>query len=69
MRYYCVFNLEQTSGIPADKIPQIGNDINPIEACEAVFANMPNKPGLINAREAYYDRQRGCDRNASPRVV
>jgi antirestriction protein ArdC len=57
MRYYCVFNLEQCSGIPADKIPQLGNDINPVEACEAVFANMPNKPGLINARAAYYDRK------------
>jgi len=57
MRYYCVFNLEQTTGIPAEKIPQIGKEANPIETCEEVFANMPNKPGLINARAAYYDRK------------
>lgn len=56
MRYYCVFNLEQTTGIPAEKIPQIGQEINPIEACEEVFKNMPNKPGVIGSREAYYDR-------------
>lgn len=57
MRYYCVFNLEQTTGIPAEKIPQLGKEANPIEACESVFANMPNKPGLIGSREAYYDRR------------
>jgi antirestriction protein ArdC len=57
MRYYCVFNLEQTTGIPEEKIPQIGKEVNPIEACEEVFANMPNKPGLIGSREAYYDRK------------
>ncbi|MBI5805830.1 DUF1738 domain-containing protein [candidate division TA06 bacterium] len=56
MRYYCVFNQEQTLGIAADEIPQIGSEINPIEACEEVFNSMPNKPGLIGSREAYYDR-------------
>jgi antirestriction protein ArdC len=52
MRYYCVFNLEQTLDIPEDKIPQIGNEVNPIDACEEVFKNMPNKPEVIGSRGA-----------------
>jgi antirestriction protein ArdC len=57
MRYYCIFNLEQCTGIPEDKIPKTDQiDFNPIEACEEIVNHMPNKPKVISAREAYYNR-------------
>jgi len=50
LRYYTVFNSEQTEGcrLPADArdgaMPEPSFD--PIEACEAIYANMPNRPSL-----------------------
>ena len=50
LRYYTVFNAEQTEGcrLPADakdgSKPQ--PTFNPIEACEAIYANMPHRPQL-----------------------
>ena len=58
MKYYCVFNLEQCHGIPADKVPQLAvSEFSPIQACEEVFEHMPNKPGFVGAQEAYYNRK------------
>lgn len=58
MRYYCVFNLEQCTGIPEDRVPRLEqNEFNPIQACEEVLENMPNKPGFVGAQEAYYNRK------------
>jgi len=57
LRYYCVFNLEQTS-ISEDKIPKLGQEeFNPIDACEEVIKGMPSKPSLIGAQEAFYNRK------------
>jgi antirestriction protein ArdC len=50
LRYYTVFNAEQTEGcrLPAGTkdggMPEPSFD--PIEACEAVYANMPSRPRL-----------------------
>ncbi len=59
LRYYTVFNLEQCEGIevsgahPAEDSPAF----DPIPACEAVYANMPNPPQLRHGGDqAYYRR-------------
>jgi antirestriction protein ArdC len=49
LRYYTVFNAAQTEGcrLPADaKSEDDGATFNPIEACEAIYENMPNRPRL-----------------------
>jgi antirestriction protein ArdC len=46
-KVYFVFNLDQTDGIPENKIPQILNThTNPIEEAEAIIQNFPNKPEI-----------------------
>lgn len=58
MRYYTVFNLEQTEGIPEDKIPKIDSvthEFTPIEECEKTVEAMQNKPEIGHAEaRAYY---------------
>ena len=48
LRYYTVFNAEQTEGcrLPADASPSDTPSFRPIEACEVVYTNMPNRPKL-----------------------
>ena len=56
LRYYRVFNLEQTTGIEApesDKSKEI--EFTPIERCEGLIQNMPNKPmGQHKHQAAWY---------------
>jgi len=62
LRYYYVFNIEQIDGLdesklPADAIePDETLDFEPIEYCEKIVENMPNKPEIkhSNERRAYY---------------
>ena len=57
LRYYTVFNLEQTEGITAGKIPAAEpRRFDPIEACEQIVADMPQRPEIryTNAGLAYY---------------
>lgn len=56
LRYYTVFNVEQCSGVPERLIPKSMIRIEPITACENVVNNIPSKPKIIDAREAYYER-------------
>lgn len=55
LRYYNVFNVEQTEGI-ADKLglgnasPRIAN----LEQCDAIVAGMPNKPAITQDGRAWY---------------
>ena len=55
LRYYSVFNVEQTEGI-ADKLglgnatPRVPN----IEACEAIVKQMPNTPAMQQSDRAWY---------------
>jgi antirestriction protein ArdC len=53
LRYYSVFNLEQTEGID---IPRVSSRpaVNPIEQCEAIVARMPNPPGMQQSDRAWY---------------
>ena len=47
LRYYRVFNVAQVDGLPPQTVPQIvENDHSPIEACEQIVANMPNRPKI-----------------------
>ncbi len=52
LRYYRVFNLEQTTGIDPKRIPatpeQQPNNHSPIEQAEAIIAGMPNRPTMTN---------------------
>lgn len=58
LRYYRVFNVEQTEGIPAEKIPQVkaeDPEFTPIEQAEKVIAEMPNRPTFSHGGDrAYY---------------
>jgi antirestriction protein ArdC len=78
LRYYTVFNAEQTEGcrLPADASDKIVEfAFSPIEACESVYANMPNRPQLEHGAtkavtcgqhfEAYYTA--GSDTVVMPR--
>jgi len=53
LRYYNVFNLEQTEGID---IPRVSSQprVNPIEQCEAMVAGMPNAPKREQSDHAWY---------------
>jgi antirestriction protein ArdC len=56
LRYYNVFNSDQCWGI-AEKVPKVEEkpDFRPIEACEHVTANMPNRPEIRQEESrAYY---------------
>jgi antirestriction protein ArdC len=78
LRYYTVFNAEQTEGCRLTveaKIEGDGASFNPIEVCEAVYTNMPNPPRLEHGAtvaitrghrfEAYYTA--GIDMVVMPR--
>lgn len=56
LRFYKVFNIAQCDGIPVDKLPQRKTTSNdPIEACEAIYKNMPLAPEIHNIHDfAYY---------------
>ncbi|TKJ41199.1 hypothetical protein CEE37_05915 [candidate division LCP-89 bacterium B3_LCP] len=58
LRYYTVFNLTQTVGIPEDKIPALDEEtreFNPIEEAEKIVANMQRRPEIQNIESrAYY---------------
>jgi antirestriction protein ArdC len=59
LRYYTVFNVEQCEGIqvPVDEATEADSRFDPIPACEAVYANMPNPPDLRHGGErAFYCR-------------
>ena len=77
LRYYTVFNAEQTEGcrLPAGTNATPEPSFYPIEACEAIYANMPNRPRLEHGAttaitrghrfEAYYTA--GADNVVMPR--
>ncbi|MFA6924899.1 MAG: ArdC-like ssDNA-binding domain-containing protein [Bacteroidales bacterium] len=58
LRYYRVFNVSQCDNIPLDKIPPIiERNNNPIETCEKIISEMPQKPRIQNKEQrAYYNR-------------
>jgi antirestriction protein ArdC len=46
LRYYSVFNLEQTEGIEAPPSTEIINTFTPIERAEQIISNMPLRPEI-----------------------
>jgi antirestriction protein ArdC len=51
LRYYRVYNVSQTEGIPAPKIPKVLKPKNPIEECEIIVKDMPKCPEIISRSE------------------
>jgi antirestriction protein ArdC len=56
LKYYTVFNIDQCTGIPKEKIPvKEERENNPIEACEKIINEMPKKPNIQHEEQkAYY---------------
>ena len=63
LRYYNLFNIEQIDGLdesklPVDALPDDTEtlDFTPIEYCEHIISDMPNKPTIEHSNEcrAYY---------------
>lgn len=56
LRYYSVFNVDQCTGIPEQKIPQqTVREHDPISECEEVIANMQDAPAIRHGGDrAYY---------------
>jgi len=47
LRYYKVFNISQCVDLPLDKLPKKNENMNnPIEACQAIYLNMPDRPEI-----------------------
>ena len=55
LRYYSVFNLEQTEGIKAPEPVEAVKEFNLIEKAEEIIAGMPMKPDIrYGGNRAYY---------------
>lgn len=70
LRYYNVFNLEQTEGVTLPKgreaVP-VAHDVDPIEAAEAIVAGMPKAPTIEHGGDvASYSPSQ--DRVAMPKL-
>lgn len=56
LRYYNVFNVEQTEGITYPEIEVPTNSFSPIQQAEQIIATMPNKPLIQHTgNRAYYN--------------
>src|SRR5450759_300685 len=58
LRYYNVFNIDQCTGIPKEKLPPVIERKNdPIEACEKIITEMPKRPDIRHdEHRAYYNK-------------
>ena len=54
LRYYSVFNLEQTEGIAEQLGLTSSNRVADIDACEAIVSSMPNAPQRTQSDRAHY---------------
>lgn len=56
LRYYKVFNVEQCRDIPKELLPELfQEEVDPIQECEAIIQNMPNRPVIKHKEQkAYY---------------
>ena len=59
LRYYKVFNIDQCTGIPKEKLPVIEERVNdPIETCEKIVFEMPKRPEIRHHElQAYYHKR------------
>jgi len=63
LRYYRVFNTEQCENINPEKIPvpEIKQNFQPLQQCEFIINNMPNKPNIQHkTQQAYYQPSGDC---------
>lgn len=58
LKYYTVFNIDQCTGIPKEKLPvKEERKNNPIEACEKIINEMPKKPIIKHDEQrAFYHK-------------
>lgn len=55
LRYYSVFNIDQTEGIPLPPTKETINEFTPIQKAEEIISNMPQKPEIkYGGNRAYY---------------
>jgi antirestriction protein ArdC len=59
LKYYTIFNIEDVDEVDfglndLEKVKKINYDYEAIEAAEKIYYNMPNKPKLKLAAQAYY---------------
>ena len=62
LRYYNIFNLDQTENIDVSKIPFLpvdteGITFDPIPNCDAIIANFENKPSIKHQGNAAFYRE------------
>jgi antirestriction protein ArdC len=56
LRYYTVFNIAQCDGLPEKYLASPENNWAPIETCDEIVDQMPNKPKITHKEQrAYYD--------------
>jgi antirestriction protein ArdC len=54
-RYYRVFNVEQVDGLDLEPVERERHDWHPLDQCERIVADMPERPGIRHAgTHAYY---------------
>ena len=59
LRYYKVFNIDQCTDIPKEKLPPpvVERKNNPLETCEKIITEMPKRPDIRhNEQRAYYHK-------------
>jgi antirestriction protein ArdC len=58
LRYYKVFNIDQCTGIPKEKLPEVIEMKNdPIETCEKIIEEMPKRPEIRHEKQsAFYHK-------------
>jgi antirestriction protein ArdC len=55
LRYFNIFNLDQTEGIAAPAETETGSTFTPIETAERIVSDMPNRPEIRHGGDrAYY---------------
>lgn len=55
LRYYSVFNIDQTEGIPIPEPLETVNDFNPIQKAEEIISSMPLRPEIkYGGNRAFY---------------
>lgn len=69
LRYYNVFNVEQTEGLEYPQPVTVHNDIPTIERCEQVAGEMPDPPAIEHVREQAFYRPAQDVINMPPRYL
>jgi antirestriction protein ArdC len=59
LKHFNVFNVEQAEGLDLPELPQTNNDLEPLQAAEAIMASYPEPPAFqTGGAQAYYDPAR-----------